>query len=149
MKELEAAIEIDASAERVWDVLTDFASFPDWNSFVVKASGKVSEGERVEVRIKPAGRPALTFRPTVLKAEPGRELRWLGRLGFPGLADGEHAFVIEPAGDGKVRFVQHESFSGLLVPLLTPVFIGGIEGGFQAMNAALKQRAESGVSVSA
>ncbi len=31
-----------------------------------------------------------TFRPTVLVAEPNRELRWLGRLFMPGPFDGEH-----------------------------------------------------------
>lgn len=45
----------------------------------------------------------MTFRPTVLVAEPDRELRWRGRLLVPGLLDGEHAFVVEPRGDGGVR----------------------------------------------
>jgi uncharacterized protein YndB with AHSA1/START domain len=34
MKELHTEIEIDASAERVWDILTDFASYPQWNPFI-------------------------------------------------------------------------------------------------------------------
>jgi len=37
----------------------------------------------------------MTFRPTILKAEPNRELRWLGHLLVPGLFDGEHIFTIE------------------------------------------------------
>jgi uncharacterized protein YndB with AHSA1/START domain len=34
MKELHSEIEIDASAERVWAILTDFASYPRWNPFI-------------------------------------------------------------------------------------------------------------------
>jgi hypothetical protein len=34
----------------------------------------------------------MRFRPTVLKAEPPRELRWLGHFVFRGIFDGEHIF---------------------------------------------------------
>ena len=39
MKELHSEIEIDASAERVWGILTDFASYPEWNPFIRRISG--------------------------------------------------------------------------------------------------------------
>ena len=88
MRVLEAAIEIDASDQRVWDILKDFAAFPEWNPFIPKASGELGVGERIQVSIKPAGRFAMTFRPTLTKVEPRRELSWVGGLGVPGLADG-------------------------------------------------------------
>ena len=34
-KQLHATIEIDATPQRVWQVLTDFAAYPDWNPFIV------------------------------------------------------------------------------------------------------------------
>ena len=91
MKELRSEIEIQASAERVWQLLTDFASFPQWNPFICKASGNIRVGERLEVRLQPSGASGMTFRPTVLKAEPNREFRWLGHLLISGLFDGEHS----------------------------------------------------------
>jgi len=36
MLELRTDIEIDAPVERVWEVLTDFDRFPDWNPFIRK-----------------------------------------------------------------------------------------------------------------
>src|SRR5215210_9363232 len=39
MKELHSEIEINAPAQRVWEVLTDFASYPQWNPFIRRASG--------------------------------------------------------------------------------------------------------------
>jgi hypothetical protein len=142
MKELHSEIEIQASAERVWQILTDFERFPEWNPFIRQASGKIQAGERLEARLQPLGGSPMTFRPTVLKAETGRELRWLGQLGLPGLFDGEHHFMIEPLGAERVRFVQGERFKGLLVPL----FAGLLEKtrqGFEQMNRALKARAEA------
>ena len=60
------------------------------------------------------GRRPTTFRPRVLEAEPARRLRWLGHLLVPGLFDGEHRFTIEPAGPGRARVTQQETFRGLL-----------------------------------
>jgi hypothetical protein len=142
MKELRTEIEIQASAERVWQLLTDFPSFPQWNPFIRKASGNISVGERLEVRLQPSGASAMTFRPTVLKVEPNREFRWLGHLLIAGLFDGEHSFTIEPLGEGRVRFTQREIFRGLLVPLLARGLDTDTQRGFEEMNQALKARAE-------
>ena len=59
----------------------------------------------------------MTFKPTVLRVEPERELRWLGRLLLPGLFDGDHIFHIEPLAQTRSRFTQAERFSGILVGL--------------------------------
>ena len=142
MKELRSEIEIQASAERVWQLLTDFASFPQWNPFIRRASGNVQVGERLEVNIQPSGAGGMTFRPTVLKAESNRELRWLGHLLISGLFDGEHIFTIEPFGANRVRFVQREIFTGLLVPLFARGLDTDTRRGFEEMNQALKVRAE-------
>ena len=142
MKELRSEIEIQASAERVWQLLTDFPSFPQWNPFIRKASGNIRAGERLEVNIQPSGASGMTFRPTVLKAEPNRELRWLGHLLISGLFDGEHIFTIEPLGESRVRFTQREVFTGLLVPLFARGLDTDTRRGFEEMNQALKARAE-------
>jgi hypothetical protein len=89
----------------------------------------------------------MTFHPTVLRAEPERELRWLGSMGMKGLFDGEHAFTIEPLAAGRVRFVQSESFRGVFVRGVLAMIGAGTQRGFDAMNSALKARAEANQSV--
>jgi len=148
LKELRSEIEIDAPVERVWQTLTDFSSFPTWNPFIRRIEGELRLGSRLEVFIQPTGTKGMRFRPTVRRLEPGREVRWLGRLGIPGLFDGEHIFEIEPAGAGRTRFVQREVFRGLLVPLLTRSLDRDTKRGFEEMNRALKGRAELGASES-
>ena len=51
MKEIKTEIEINASAEKVWQVLTDFAHFHDWNPFIREIIGTVSEGSKLEISI--------------------------------------------------------------------------------------------------
>jgi hypothetical protein len=141
MRELRAATDIQATSERVWEILTDFPAYPEWNPFIQSIEGQADPGSTLEVRIAPPGGKARTFKPTVLVAEPGRELRWLGRVLAPGIFDGEHSLRIEPIGESRVHFVQAERFQGLLVPLFAAT-LDKTARGFTAMNEALKQRAE-------
>jgi hypothetical protein len=143
MKEILTEIEIQAPAERVWAILTDFASYSEWNPFVRRAEGEAKVGAKLHLYIQPSGGKGLTFRPTVLVADSNRELRWLGRLWVTGLFDGEHSFSIEPLGEGRLRFVQRERFSGLLLPMLWKMLDRDTRRGFEEMNRALKLRAES------
>ena len=143
MKQIFSEIEIDASAERVWKVLTDLSALPDWNPFIRSVEGNLNVGERLKVYIKASKGMGMSFKPTVLRAEPNRELRWIGRLLMPGLMDGEHSFVIEPLEGDHVRFVQSESFTGVLVPLMSAMGVfKNAHIGFEEMNQALKRQAE-------
>jgi hypothetical protein len=141
MRELRREIEIDVPPERVWEVVTDFAAYPEWNPFISRISGELREGARLEVRIEPPGGRTTTFKPTVRAVEPNRELRWLGRLLVPGIFDGEHSLRIEPLEGGRTRFVQSERFFGILVGLVKGT-LKKTDVGFEQMNAALKARVE-------
>lgn len=142
MKTLHTNIEIGASAEVIWNILTDFARYPQWNPFIKSIEGQMQQGAKLRVVIQPPGGKAMTFTPTLLVVHPQREFRWLGRLFIPGLFDGEHSFQIESTGTTTCRFVHEEKFSGLLVPLLWKSLNTTTRQGFQAMNEALKKKAE-------
>jgi hypothetical protein len=83
------------------------------------------------------------LRPTVLHAEPNRLMRWVGHLLAPSQYDGEHSLAIRPLEGNRVRFVQHEAFKGVLVPLLARSLDKNTLRGFEEMNEALKERAEA------
>lgn len=139
---LQTVIDIDAPAARVWSVLTDFSSYPQWNPFVRSVTGELRPGARLRIVLQPGGGKAMRFSPVVLAADPGRELRWLGRFLLPGLFDGEHTFIIEPLAENRVRFRHGERFSGILVGMSRASLDRDTRRGFEAMNSALKQRAE-------
>jgi hypothetical protein len=141
MKHIESTVEIDATPEQVWSVLTDLAAFAEWNPFILEASGELREGGRLSVRIQPPRGRVMGFRPTVTELDPGRELRWLGKLGVRGVFDGEHSHHLEPAGAGATRYTQSERFSGLLTWFASGTLKKTLHG-FEAMNIALKQRVE-------
>jgi hypothetical protein len=144
MKHLVTAAEINASAERVWQVLTDFAAYPDWNPFIRAIEGRPELGARLRVHLHPSWRGPMTLRVTIERLIPNQALSWSGRIvAVPGLLSGEHGFGIEPLDPGRARFVHDERFSGPLVPLLAGKLDQGTRRDFEAMNAALKARAEA------
>ena len=143
MYQIETEIEIAASPEHVWSILMDFSAYPQWNPFIRSLSGVAKPGERLRATIQPEERRAMTFRPRVLKAANQQELRWLGNLVFPGLFDGEHYFQLTMIGNGCTLFTQGEQFSGILVGVFISSMEAATKAGFNAMNQALKNRAEA------
>lgn len=141
MKELRTEIEIQAPPEKVWQVLTDLNEYSQWNPFIQKAIGTTKPGESVDITFKSASKE-MTLHCTVIKVEPNRELRWKYHVGLKALFSGEHSFIIEPIDANHVRFVDREVFNGLLVPLQAEDIDTNSKHGFEAMDQALKARAE-------
>lgn len=141
MKKLTTEITIDAPPSVVWETLTDFAKFPEWNPFVVAIAGNVTVGSQLQTSIRPPDSKTTTFKPTVTAVVENEYLEWLGHLGIKGLFDGRHHYKLEAVAKGT-RFIQSEEFSGVLAPLLMGLIGAKTQAGFAAMNQALKDRAE-------
>lgn len=139
--ELRTEVEIDAPPERVWDVLTDFDAYREWNPFITEVRGNLEPGERLRVELSYADGRNTRFRSSVLAVKPGEELRWVAKFWFKGLFDSEHFFQLLALDDGRTRLVQGENFSGLFVKLAANTFTQTGRG-FVGMNAALKRRVE-------
>lgn len=141
MREISTQVDISATPQHVWEILTDFPRYAEWNPFIREAAGEARVGSSLSLRMFPSkGRP-VSFKPRVLAAQEAVELRWLGRFVLPGIFDGEHRFALSPY-DGGTRVVQSEKFSGLLVPVLGSV-VGDTAENFRLLNDALKDRAEN------
>jgi hypothetical protein len=146
MFELRTEIDIEAPRQRVWNALTDFARFPEWNPFVLAVEGEPEKGVRLQVTLRTSAGGEMTFRPVVLAAERERELRWRGRLLLPGLFDGERYFQLSDGSPGLTRLVHGERFSGLLVPWVRVSLERDTRQRFVAMNRAVKRRLEKAFS---
>jgi uncharacterized protein YndB with AHSA1/START domain len=51
--DLTTSVDIDATPERVWQVLTDLPAYAEWNPFITEAGGAFVVGERLSVRVPP------------------------------------------------------------------------------------------------
>ena len=102
----------------MWQVLSDLDAYEEWNPFILQAAGRAEVGDRLTLRMQPAGGSERTLRPTVAEAREGELLRWLGRLGVPGILDVNHSFALQDRDGGGTQLVQKEHFRGVLVPFV-------------------------------
>ena len=141
MKELRTEIEIQATPDKVWQVLTSLDKYPEWNPFICHAIGKAELGKTVDIDFQPDSK-GLKLHCTVVAAKPSRELCWKYHFIHPILIRGEHSFTIESLENNRVRFIDREIFFGLLVPLQAKDIDTNTRHGFESMDKALKARAE-------
>ncbi|MFT5723405.1 MAG: hypothetical protein ACI9JN_000518 [Bacteroidia bacterium] len=141
-KEIKTHIQIEASAEKVWQVLTNFENYSNWNPFITSIKGEKVVGSNLSAEITPPNRKMMTFKPVVLKYDVNKELRWLGSAAIKGFFDGEHSFKIVEQEKGIVTFVHGEVFTGILVGLM-PKMLVDTKLGFEQMNKAIKKECET------
>ncbi len=139
MKEVRTEIEINAGPEKVWQILTDFEKYDQWNPFINRIAGQAKQGSKIEIHIETPSGKKRKYGPTVTVVEQGRELRWLGKSL---LLNGEHIFTIEQLQAERVRFVHREVFDGLLASFFGKSLDNDVKQGFEEMNRAVKERAE-------
>ena len=134
---LHTEISINATPEKIWNVLTDFNAYPTWNPLVKSLTGNVAVGNIIKVQLD-----SMTFKPEVLVYDRNKEFEWKGHLLFKGLFDGKHRFLLQDNEDGTTQFVHSENFKGLLVPLMKKKLNTEVKASFEALNEALKEVAE-------
>ena len=136
---ISATIDITARPEPVWAVLADLASYPEWNPVFRKVSGQLIPGRRITITsTQPETGHTMTVKVKVLTAEPPTELRWGSSV--LGVMNSEHSFILSPTSGGT-QLVQIQTYRGWFTRF-PPKTIRRIQASFEAINQAIKQRAE-------
>lgn len=139
---IKTEIKINATSEKIWEILTDFNEYPKWNPFIKSIKGQLTIGKKIIVQIKPPDAKGMIFKPKIVTLKKNKELSWLGHLLFPGLFDGNHKFELIENKNGTTTFIQSEIFKGVLVPLFKKQLNINTKNGFIEMNEKLKELAE-------
>lgn len=139
---IETSLLIPASAERVWDALTDQHAYAAWSPFVKDISGRLAVGEMVKVRVQAAGTRERSFNARVAALVPGQELRWRGFLVQPWILRAEHFFQLRKLSPAQTLLIHGEHFQGLAIPFARR-FLERARGRFEEMNKALATRVGS------
>lgn len=136
-------VEINASVERVWSLISDFKSYPKWNPLMLRLEGEAVEGAQLEILIHLFLATEMKVTPRVLNVDLFREIRWRGGVKIPGILTGEHILTIEELSSNHVRLVQSEAFTGVLAPLFLVWMGDEVRRGFEKMNLEVKLLAEA------
>lgn len=129
---------INTTPESVWALITDGPRYPEWNPAVRSFSGRIADGDRIE--LVSIVNPNRKFKLNVGSVEPPRSMVWWD--GMPlGLFKGVRTFTVRPTGEGVCEFHMEEVYSGLLEPLITKS-IPDMTESFERFGDAVKAEAE-------
>lgn len=143
MPTIKTYVDVAATPEIVWRVLTDFAAYPKWNPVIRAANGSAREKERLRLSITLPRGGSHTIKPVVLRAIPAAELRWRTKWLIEGVLARERIFIIVPQGLKGIRLIQREQFSGALASLVFRFIEKETTESLQLINRALKKAAEA------
>jgi len=137
MPSVQTSLVIDAPADAIWRVLTDFGSHDAWNPVLKKMRGRASVGADLDfvLHIGPLRAPIAA---RVVCAD-GRELRWEGPRvkAFAPVARGSHYFRLEALDERRTRLVHGEEFGGPVFALPWKVLGPRVQKSYEALNHAL------------
>jgi uncharacterized protein YndB with AHSA1/START domain len=138
------SIEIAAPPDVVWDVLTRFEEWPQWNPQVKSMSfdGPVAPGSEFRWKAGPG-----TIVSRLEQVEPPRYVRWRGRtMSIKAI----HEWRLEPR-DGGTSVETEETYSGLLARLfrgqLQKALDKALEEGLEHLKREAERRAGAAAAV--
>ncbi|WP_067893710.1 SRPBCC domain-containing protein [Nocardia vaccinii] len=138
---IDDTVQIDAPAEVVWQVLTDFPRYPEWNPFCVTAESALEPGAPIVMGVRLLGPRAMTQRERIRSVTPGTGFSY-SMIPVPGGAlHSLRSHTLTPLDDRRCRYDSHFELGGWLAPVVTGLLGGALRRGFGAMTAAVAERA--------
>jgi uncharacterized protein YndB with AHSA1/START domain len=130
-RETSVSTVINATPEKIWQILVDVNNYKNWNSTLVSIEGEIKEGG--EIKIVPAINSNRTFKLKIKAFEPYTKM-------VSGDAMGSRTFLLEKVSNGTL-FTMTEKIGGPLFPLFVKM-IPSFDDAFDAYARDLKTEAE-------
>lgn len=134
-------LEVDAPAERVWEVITDLDRYGEWNPFVPECRSSLRPGEPIDMKVKLLG-PPQSQREYITDRDEGRGFAYSMKPMPLGALSSWRSHAIEPLDAGRSRYRSHFQLDGWLAPVVRALLGRKLEAGFESMSHAVKKRAE-------
>lgn len=139
---VEHRIGVQAPAEIIWEIVSDFSTWGDWNPTHPFAQGQMKIGTPLTLHHALPGEPVRVIQPVVQDWVPYEQLHLrASRLG--GFVTSIRYLEIEQMGPASSTFSNGELFMGLLVRWVSREERRKLKAAFSQMGEALRDRAEA------
>ncbi|MEU7765285.1 SRPBCC domain-containing protein [Nocardia sp. NPDC049190] len=134
--------DIDAPAELVWQVITDFPRYLEWNPFVSECHSSLTPGEPIDMLVHLAETPRKQ-REWIRSHTPGRELTYSMKPVPFGALHSLRSHTVTPLADNRSRYESHFELAGWLHPVVVALLGANLRRGFEGMTNGIQRQAES------
>ena len=139
---VEHRIGVQAPAEIVWEVVSEFETWHQWNPLYRRAEGQMKIGTALVLEQHLPGEPPRVVQPVVQDWVPYEQLHWRSsRMG--GFVTAIRYLEIENMGPENATFSNGELFMGLLLRLISRDERRRLKAAFTEMGEAVRDRAEA------
>jgi hypothetical protein len=141
-EKIEHRIGVKASADTIWEIISDLEGWEAWNPLYPKASGVLKIGSQLDLILALPGKPSRPIRPTILDWVPREQIHWKDTAAG-GLVNTVRYIEIEALSEEGCVFSNGEIYVGMLAPQVVANRKRIVRQGFTAMGEALRDRAEA------
>jgi hypothetical protein len=136
-------VDIDAPAGFVWDVLVDYARYPEWNPYTIAVETSLQIGDRIDLTLpEPDGSDGTILnREFIRVVDAPHHLRYDTGEEYPGLLATRDQYLAE-LGPDRCSYHTTDTLEGDLADLVLETNGDWIKAGFDSVAHALKARAE-------
>ena len=139
---VEHRIGVQAPAEIVWDVVSEFETWHQWNPLYRRAEGQMKIGTALTLEQHLPGQAPTVITPIVQDWVPYEQLHWRSsRMG--GFVTTIRYLEIENMGPENATFSNGELFMGLLLRFVGRDERRRLKAAFTEMGEAVRDRAEA------
>jgi hypothetical protein len=136
---IDKILDIEAPADVVWEVISDFSRYGEWNPFVVSCRTSLVPGEPIDMQVKVFEAFAQSQREWIFDNRPGVGFSY----GLKGSAlASRRSHEIQPVSADRSRYVSHFELTGWLAPIVKALMSRNLERGFAGMSNGIKRQAE-------
>lgn len=144
MTKLTVEVSLDAPVERIWELLTDFSIYPQWNPLFTKASvAKPGEGT-FDMKVHLPGMAPFDIKPKIVTEQENKALSWESRFLHERLFTWTYCLELDRLTSGRIRVGQISEFSGLLSSVFDLSLHIPLKSGMEQLAQALKRWTEKG-----
>ena len=143
MQTITTEIEILATPEKVWSIITDIDKWHEWSPTINASQGEAAVGSTVTITMmsKEAGKDGPKYSPEILKMDEPKYLHWRAYMMAGFIFTNDKIIELEKTETGT-KVTHKETFKGLMAALMKGQMEKGVPPMLNAMNEALKKKAE-------
>lgn len=137
---IDKTLQIKAPPEVVWEVITDFASYKEWNPFILECKSTLKPGDPIDLKVQIFAIPQ-PQREWVKEFVPGRRFGYAMKPMPAGALSSQRSHDLQ-AEAGGTRYQSYFHLDGWMMPLVRGMLGSRLEKGFEGMTQGIKTRAE-------
>ncbi|WP_228003001.1 SRPBCC domain-containing protein [Nocardia australiensis] len=140
---VDATVDIDAPVDLVWQVITDFSHYGEWNPFVTECRSTLVPGKPIDMLVQVSGSTPRRQREWIRSHTPGHELSYAMKPVPLGALHSLRSHTVTALDGDRTRYESHFELAGWFQPVVSTILGKNLQRGFTGMTAGIRTRAES------